>query len=94
MMTDQFAQQRDEEERLQREQLKRDNIFFDLHYPVKEVIKNPDITMRKTDEQRAKEASCKIAEFELLRLKNELLSGKNPEKVDHKKIAEILQRLM
>ena len=65
-----FAEERAEEERLQKQMLQGDVLSSQ---DKKDPIKNPDIKIIPKVINREKEASYKIAEFELSKLKNDLL---------------------
>ena len=56
----------------------------------KKVIENPDVQIKKDE----KFSSYKLAEFELLRIKEQLLTSNDSKQVDHRKLASIIQRLM
>ncbi|MDD5455815.1 MAG: hypothetical protein PHV30_02145 [Candidatus Margulisbacteria bacterium] len=62
----------------------------DIQPNEKKVIENPDLQIKKDE----KFSSYKLAEFELLRIKEQLLTSNDSKQVDHRKLASIIQRLM
>ena len=89
-----FEDERAEEERQQRDMYTAVPNFHGTQNATKETINNPDIKISTKSSDRAKEASYKIAEYELLKLKNELLSSNDLNNINHQKLTEILQRLI
>lgn len=106
MIKDPFELEREQEERAQRQLLKEQGLLVEEVRPsspepvaasqtvVQKVIQNPDVKVVKKTPDVAKNGSYVVAEYELLKLKAELLSKPKPSETDHQKLAEIIQKLL
>ena len=98
MVIDRYQHEREREEAEQKEILRQQGLFDDMTEPkapaTKSIIPNPDVKIETRTTDPVKQASLKVAEFELLKMKAELLSKGKASSTDHRKLAEIISRLM
>ncbi|MEK6557863.1 MAG: hypothetical protein AABZ14_06150 [Candidatus Margulisiibacteriota bacterium] len=99
MIKDPFELEREQEERAQAQLLKDQGLFQEITPPpsepvVQKVIQNPDVKVVRKTPDSTRGGSYVVAEYELLKLKAELLSKPKPSETDHQKLAEIIQKLL